>query len=97
MHFVCLNYFREEIMAVSINENLCCGDKLCINICPCECIELNGENKAVLSRKGSLTCIPAGSALLFVPREPSLLKSMTMWKKEKAFQVVILLLTRLKI
>ncbi len=55
-------------MAVSINENLCCGDKLCINICPCECIELNGENKAVLSRKGSLTCISCGQCIAVCPK-----------------------------
>lgn len=55
-------------MSVTINETLCCGDKLCINICPCESIELNEDNKAMLTRKGSLTCISCGQCIAVCPK-----------------------------
>lgn len=62
-------------MPISIDKNLCCGDKLCINICPCACLELNEENKAVLSRKGRLTCISCGQCIAVCPKSAVSLKS----------------------
>lgn len=50
-------------MSVIIDEKACCGDKLCLNICPAGCIEMNGDNKAVLTRKGILTCISCGQCI----------------------------------
>lgn len=55
-------------MSVIIDENACCGDKLCVNICPAECIEMNGENKAELTRKGLLTCISCGQCIAVCPK-----------------------------
>lgn len=55
-------------MAVRIDKNLCCGDKLCVNICPCACLELNENNKAVMTRKGRLTCISCGQCIAICPK-----------------------------
>ena len=55
-------------MAVQINKSLCCGDNLCVNICPCACIELNENKKAVLTRKGRLTCISCGQCIAVCPK-----------------------------
>lgn len=54
-------------MAVTINQEKCCGDKICYHICPANCIEMNDNNKAVITRKGTFTCISCGHCIGVCP------------------------------
>ncbi len=54
-------------MSILINSELCCGDELCVKICPTSCFSME-NNKAVINEFAGQICIDCGHCVSICPK-----------------------------
>jgi len=54
-------------MSVNIDKDLCCGDSLCVNVCPVNCLTME-DGKAKNSNAARFICISCGQCVAVCPK-----------------------------
>ena len=55
-------------MSININTDLCCGDSLCVKVCPANCLSVT-DGKVKNSNAARFTCIACGQCIAVCPKD----------------------------